>query len=112
MKHFKIKADPYNCKVLCLFGSAKEAKKILKKELSKRRYKNWDFKDCDGLTGMYNGLVIMWIRKLPKKPYWKNILSHELCHCIDMIGERVGLERGSSSSEGYAYLTGFNWIYH
>ena len=107
MKTFKIEIPIYGCKVLCIFGKAKYARKILKKEISKRKLKNWDFKDCDGLTLMYNsGLAIMWLRNLPDTPEAKGTLAHEINHILNFICLHVGLTRDNNGEEAQCYLVG------
>lgn len=105
--HFKLHIPIYGSSLFCIFGKGKYAKKILKKQISKKKLRRWEFKGSDGMAAMYGNSAFLWMKDLPTTPSSMGTLAHECNHILNFISRYIGLTRDDNAEEAQSYLVGY-----
>ena len=51
--------------------------------------------------------VSVWLPQKPKTAKAYGSLSHEVLHCVDYIGDRIGINHNKETEEFFAYIQGY-----
>jgi len=98
----------YPYKIVFIFDETDEqVERLLKRyNLSTAEFLEKTFK-LGRCTKFTNNMIVVRIRKLPKNPEYKSVLSHEVFHVVTFIMDGIGASHSDSSEECYAYLTDY-----
>ena len=116
---FIIHADPYYAQVAVLISPTRAMmERFLPQLVSEKRARKWIRDLYDKRSGSTIGgfvgrsdtkpnSLVMYLGEMPLSVEGKEVLAHEIFHCVEMIMKRAGMPHHTKySSEAYAYLIG------